>query len=66
MCSLCNTSPCRTDCPMSEEAIPVLRCLKCGDPIFDSEEYYDIDGEPWCESCIKSSRKTVEREETWE
>jgi hypothetical protein len=28
-------------------------CCCCGDPIY--EEYYDIDGEVWCEECLKEN-----------
>lgn len=54
MCDLCLKSPCASGCPNTMEPDPVETCKRCGFGIYDGEEYAEIDGEFYCESCIDS------------
>lgn len=59
MCQLCRQSPCDCRCPNAPdpEEIPVFVCSGCGTNIVDGEDYWEIMGEQYCESCIDKSRK---------
>lgn len=37
-------------------------CEGCGQPIYVGEDYYDINGEPYCEDCVHDMRKVAERD----
>lgn len=64
-----NYVPDRTDYP--EEAVPVLLCDECYNPIVEGEDYFEIDtlfmkGQHIniCENCMRSMKRTAEvREE---
>lgn len=63
MCDVCLQHPCHPRCPNAPEPSEppyVTECLNCGEKIYDGDYYYDIDGEEWCEECIKECRKTAE------
>ncbi|WP_099206196.1 hypothetical protein [Scatolibacter rhodanostii] len=60
MCDLCNHSPHLRGCPNEPPPKAIHECVWCGSSILEGQDYYDIDGEPWCENCIKSSRTTAE------
>ena len=60
MCSLCASIPCHPRCPNADEPKVVETCICCGYDIYEGDEYYDIDGEPWCKECINSSMKVAE------
>lgn len=34
---------------------PILRCDACDCDIYEGETYYNINGEKWCESCVKDN-----------
>lgn len=63
MCEYCHSYPHRRGCPNEPEAPIVTSCSNCHRNIREGDEYFDIDGEPWCETCIEDSRKTAEVEE---
>lgn len=63
MCDVCLQHPCHPRCPNAPEPPEppyITECLNCGEKIYDGDYYYDIDGEEWCEECIKECRKTAE------
>lgn len=45
-------------CPNNEPSVFV--CSGCGKTIYANEEYYDILGEQFCDSCITEARKVAE------
>lgn len=62
MCKECGRFICPSGCPNAPEPAKFDKCMGCGRDILDGEDYYDIDGEPWCEDCIFEARKTAEVE----
>ena len=62
MCSVCGRNPCDSRCPNADEAPVFARCEICGEPIYDGDDYYDIDNEYWCEECVHNARHTAEVE----
>lgn len=62
MCDVCRQTPCDPRCPYAPEPPIIHRCCSCENDIFEGDDYYDLDGEPWCEDCVASSRKTAESE----
>ena len=63
MCDICWQSPCHPRCPNAPEPPVAHRCVFCGCEIYEGEGYYDLDGEPWCEVCVKQCHTYAEREE---
>lgn len=63
MCELCRRHPCDSRCPNAPEPEIFDHCVACGSPIFDGDDYYEIDGEPRCEFCVENARKTANVEE---
>lgn len=61
MCNECRQYPCSSRCPNAPEHI-VCNCIHCDGEIYRGETYYDIDGEPWCEDCVKSARTCAEED----
>lgn len=39
--------------------IVVFTCAWCGEPIYNGNDYYDLDGDAVCEDCMLSARKTA-------
>lgn len=39
-----------------------LYCPECGEPIYEDERYYEINGIIICDSCIEHYERTAERE----
>ncbi len=62
MCNVCLQNPCHPRCPNADEPPVVHKCLHCGEDISVGDVYYDIDGEPWCEECIRFARTVAELE----
>lgn len=60
MCSECRQSPCHPRCPNAEEPPIYSKCEICGEPIYDGDEFYQIDDHDYCESCVFESYKTAE------
>lgn len=60
MCEICMKSPHDPRCPNAPEPPTVYVCSGCGADIVDGEDYWEILGEQFCESCIDDSRKTAE------
>ncbi len=63
MCDICLRSPCHPRCPNAPEPPVVTSCIHCGEHIHEGEDYYNIDGEPWCENCIDDCRTVAEADE---
>ena len=59
MCELCLQYICDPRCPNAPEPpkLSVFVCSGCGQMIYDGEDYWDILGEQFCESCIDRARK---------
>lgn len=36
-----------------------LRCSDCGDPIYEDERYYEIDGNVICDGCLENHERTA-------
>lgn len=63
MCDVCLKTPCHSRCPNANEPSVVHKCLKCGEWIVEGDDFYDVDGEPWCEDCMRKCRRIAEVEE---
>lgn len=66
MCDICLHSPCLPQCPNAPPPPVVFTCYNCGEPIYEGDNYYDIEGEAWCEECIDDALKTAELEEWYD
>jgi hypothetical protein len=62
MCDMCHRYPCHPSCPNAPEPPVVCLCWQCGDEIYEGDNVYDINGEPWCERCIEDACHTAELE----
>lgn len=62
MCEYCHSFPHLSRCPNAPEPPEVYKCSCCGEPIYEGDTYYDIDGDAWCEECILDTRKEAECE----
>lgn len=63
MCDICRQSPCASNCPNAPDPIIVYICDGCGSPIYEGDEYYHLmDGNKYCEECIREARETAEVE----
>ena len=60
MCEICHKYTCPSSCPNAPAPQRFARCSACGADIIDGDDYYDIDGDYYCEDCIYESRKTAE------
>lgn len=60
MCDVCRTHPCHPRCPNAPEPPVYAECEACGAEIYDGDEYYEIDGRNYCESCVLNGYKTAE------
>ena len=49
--------PHASGCPNAPEPIAVFVCSGCGNKIYEGEDYYDILGEQFCESCINETKQ---------
>ena len=61
MCDVCRQTPCHSRCPNAPEPPVIYSCIHCDTEIREGDAYYNIDGEPWCEDCIRSSLTYAER-----
>lgn len=62
MCEICRQYICPANCPNAPEPPVFAECSGCGTPILDGDDYYDVDGDYYCEDCIYECRKTAEVE----
>lgn len=52
MCSVCMSVPCHLRCPNAPEPVPVHRCEKCGEGIFEGDKYFNGQEGYICEECL--------------
>ena len=52
MCRICMSVPCHPRCPNAPEPVPVLKCDKCGEGIFEGDRYYISAVGNVCENCL--------------
>ena len=62
MCEICRQFICPSACPNAPAPPVFSKCYGCGVDILDGDDYYDIDGDYYCEDCIDERRKTAEVE----
>lgn len=62
MCDICLKTPCDSRCPNADEPIVVHQCSNCGYGIHENKTYYNINGKPWCKSCIEECETLAEVE----
>lgn len=62
MCEYCHQYICPSGCPNARESDPEIfaRCDSCGTKIYDGEEYYELNGQYFCEDCVEEGRKIAE------
>ena len=60
MCEECRQIPCHPRCPNAPDPPMVYKCIYCAKPIREGDEFYDVDGDPWCEDCMTDCHKTAE------
>lgn len=65
MCDLCHYSICPSSCPNADEPPVFAKCEICGEPIYDGDEYFEIDDKPYCEACVYGCYRTAEVEHDW-
>ena len=63
MCDICLMTPCHPRCPNAPEPRIVHKCIHCREPIREGDDFYDVEGEPWCEHCMRECLKTAEVDE---
>ncbi len=63
MCDFCGYYPCDPRCPNSSDPREVVLCSGCGDRIRDGEEYWEVQGEAFCASCMEAGHRIAERED---
>ena len=56
MCRECPLTRCDFRCPEAPDPPSVFVCSGCGESIYEGEDYWDILGEQWCESCIDKAK----------
>lgn len=52
MCSVCMSVPCLSRCPNASEPEAVHVCVKCGDGIFEGEQYIEGQDGAICRECL--------------
>lgn len=52
MCEYCHSFPHLSGCPCAPDPKAVYKCAHCGAEIYEGDEYYEIDGIPYCENCL--------------
>lgn len=66
MCDVCLHSPCLPGCPNEPPPPIVYTCVNCQEPIYEGDDYYDIEGDAWCEECIRDALKIAELEDWYD
>lgn len=62
-CEYCRQYPHHPRCPEAPPPPIYARCDSCGTKIYDGDEYYEIEGNNYCEACVQGSYKTAEVED---
>ena len=63
MCEHCLQYPHHPRCPNAPEPPVYAKCDSCGGDIYDGDDFYMIDGNNYCETCVKDGLKTAEVDE---
>ena len=58
MCAECGMMVCPGTCPNAQEETPLYECV-CGEPIYEGDSYWLIDGVYYCQSCIENLEQTA-------
>ena len=53
MCNYCHSYPHLAGCPNAPEPASICDCKRCREPIFIGDEYYDFQGDCYCEECFE-------------
>ena len=61
MCNICRQTPCAAGCPNNDEE-PIVECSICGRGIYDGDDYYELGGVIYCESCTYDNRHSAYRD----
>ena len=63
MCEICGQYFHHPACPLAPEPPkpPVFaHCDLCDEPIYDGDEYYELDDHKYCEACVQGGYRTAE------
>jgi len=60
MCEICLRTNCHPSCPNAPEPPMVFVCSGCGNKILDGDDYWDVLGEQFCETCIDKAKGVAE------
>lgn len=52
MCEMCHSIPCHPRCPNAPEPVPVLKCRRCKEGIFEGDRYYTTKTAYIYEECL--------------
>lgn len=63
MCDICGRTVCHFRCPNAPDPPTVYRCDHCGDPIFDGDEIYSLDGNHYHTECFEETAVEILIEE---
>ena len=55
MCEICHQYPCHPRCPNAPEPPIIANCQCCNTPIYIGDEYYDIEGDIYCDECVSNT-----------
>lgn len=42
-----------------EPRMPLARCIHCGEAFYEGDVIYTIDGENWCENCLRDEYRRI-------
>lgn len=62
MCEYCHQYPHALGCPNDPDPEVIYECSACGADIVEGEDYYEVDGEPYCDGCVRSRTAEVEED----
>lgn len=62
MCEICRQTPCASRCPAADGPELFGECVMCEEKIYEGEECYVIDGDIFCEECIRKCHKIAGEE----
>lgn len=57
MCDICGHNICPSMCPNAEQPKVICECSECGFEIYEGDDYYEIEGKIYCETCIDGFKK---------
>jgi hypothetical protein len=61
-CDLCLQTTCDHGCPNEPDPPILFNCKACGAEIYEGDDYYEVDGEPYCDGCVRSRTAEVEED----